>query len=139
LEHEKALLEAELNTIRDALKTLKTEVGIKQQHALLTKAGHLIDELHQTHQESSWRILNPIKSVASFMRIYKPADVDVEKLHKEYEELLSSLEAHGAGLALEGNVCNICKRPGHTASQCDDGGSSRNLGIANNGPNPFSA
>ncbi|PJF17209.1 CAP-Gly domain protein [Paramicrosporidium saccamoebae] len=142
LEHEKALLEAELITIREALKTLKTEVGIKQQHALLTKAGHLIDELHQTHQESSWRILNPIKSVASFMRIYKPADVDVEKLHEEYEELLASLEAHGAGrtpgLVLDGNVCSICKQTGHAADQCGSG-SSRDPGIAINDPNPFSA
>lgn len=127
LEHEKALLEAELKTIREALKTLKTEIGLKQQHELLSKAGSLIEELGQTH-ESSWNILNPIKSIASFMRLYKPADVDVVKLQKEYEQLMATLEGNGAARQVpsisfsdvKDEMCGVCRRPGHTAIECDN-------------------
>lgn len=148
LEHERRLLEAELASVKETLRRLKGELGISQQHELLVKAGSLIEELAETRQES-WGVLSPFRSLASFMRGYKPTDVDVRKLQAEYESLRSTLEAvergednprpmaqanvptlrveqphakdeNSVGQPRAADTCGICHRAGHTAVQCDN-------------------
>lgn len=147
LEHEKRLLEEELQGVKDALKRLKEDNGLRQQHELLTRAGHLIEELGEASAESSWSLLTPIKSVASFIRLYKPVEVDVDKLQREYEEILRTLQIVEGNVAVsrgdnhdgfqskvedsmsltvpdrrgdEKATCGVCKRQGHTAAQCEN-------------------
>lgn len=93
LEHEKRLLESELILVKETLKQIKSEMGITQQHELITRAGTLIEELASTREESRWAILGPIKTAASFLRLYRPTEVDLEKLKTEYDTLIRSIES----------------------------------------------
>lgn len=147
LEHEKRLLEEELQGVKDALKRLKEDNGLRQQHELLARAGHLIEELGEASAESSWSLLTPIKSVASFIRLYKPTEVNIDKLQREYEEILQTLQIAEGNIAVsrgdnrrggfqlsagdpmsltvpgggdEKATCGVCKRQGHTAAQCEN-------------------
>lgn len=91
LEHEKRLLEEDLVKVKKSLKQLKVDSGVQQHQQLLDRAGKLIQEMVERQEESTWALMKPVKSLASFMRHFRPADVDLEKLRAEYESLRVSL------------------------------------------------
>lgn len=91
LEHEKRLLEEDLVKVKKSLKQLKVDSGVQQHQQLLDRAGKLIQEMVERQEESTWALMKPVKSLASFMRQFRPADVDLEKLRAEYESLRVSL------------------------------------------------
>jgi chromosome segregation ATPase len=131
IEHEKKLLEKELATIKEALDDFKTETGLRQQQELLTKAGTIINELGRA---ADWSLMTPIKSIAAFMRIYKPAEVDVEALQAEYDSLLASFahpERQQPRYTTEGSgpFCGICHRSGHVATQCENMSDGDDVGL----------
>lgn len=99
LEHEKQLLEEELARVKQSFKQLKADSGVHQHQQLLAKAGRLIHEMVERQEESTWALIKPIKSLARFMRQFRPAEVDLERLRAEYESLRLSL-ASGERAAL---------------------------------------
>ena len=130
VEHEKGLLEKEVAELRLNLGQIKEETGLKRKREQLDKAAQLLRELQERH--SSWKILQPIKTVASFMRLYKPADVAVEELLLEYEDIMKGTSSvmmlgkdgvtpsnGGANPFLDEKVrCGVCRQMGHTAAEC---------------------
>lgn len=92
LEHEKTLLEGELENAKSAYRLYKNSPSVQDHRELFKRAGRIIAELGKREEEEGWSLLRPLKSVATFAKIYKPAEVDVKSLQEEYEKVMTSLD-----------------------------------------------